>query len=148
MRNRLSFANQRGNNRVNTFQLVLVRVGFLPCLGITLFRHRVGLVRYVVVSVTFAFSALIAHIANIRRLLENRAGRVVVLVAKFSAIKVKAPDTFAFAVKVAAKILFLTFIGKPAVIYVRFGSFCRSSIHPNFFRNRSSRYTYSAGNFG
>ena len=123
-------------------------MGFLSRLGITLFGHRVGLVRHVVKPVAFAIPAAGTYIANIRRLLENRARGVVVLVAKFSAIKVKAPDTFAFAVKVAAKILFLAFVGKPAVISVRLRSFGVSSVHPNFFRNRSSRYTYSAGNFG
>lgn len=148
MRNRLSFADQRGNNRVDTFQLILVGVCFLSRLGITLFGHRVRLVRHVVKPVAFAISAARAHIANIRRLLENRAGGVVVLVAKLSAIKVKAPNTFAFAVKVAAKILFLAFVGKPAVISMRLRSFGRSSVHPNFFRNRCSRYAYSTGNFG
>ena len=123
-------------------------MGFLSRLGITLFGHRVGLVRHVVKPVAFAIPAAGTNIANIRRLLENRAGGVVVLVAKLSAIKVKAPDTFAFAVKVAAKILFLAFVGKPAVISVRLRSFGGSSVHPNFFRNRCSRYAYSTGNFG
>ena len=108
-------------------------MGFLSRLGITLFGHRVGLVRHVVKPVAFAIPAAGTYIANIRRLLENRAGRVVVFVAKLSAIKVKAPDTFAFANKIAAKILFLTFVGKPTVVSVGLGSIGGSSVHPNFF---------------
>lgn len=123
-------------------------MGFLSRLGITLFGHRVGLVRHVVKPVAFAIPAAGTYIANIRRLLENRARGVVVLVTKLLAIIVKTPDTFAFAIKIAAKILFLTFVGEPTVVSVRLRSFGGSSVHPNFFRNRSSRYTYSAGNFG
>ena len=69
MRNRLSFADQRGNNRVDTFQLILVGVCFLSRLGITLFGHRVGLVRHVVKPVAFAIPAAGTNVANIRRLL-------------------------------------------------------------------------------
>jgi hypothetical protein len=96
------------------------------------------LVRHVVKPVAFAIPAAGTNIANIRRLLENRAGGVVVLVAKLSAIKVKAPNTFAFAVKVTAKILFLTFVGKPAVISVRLRSFGGSSVQLDFVGNRSN----------
>ena len=122
-------------------------MGFLSRLGITLFGHRVGLVRHVVKSVTFAFSAARTNIANIRRLLENRAGGVVVLVAKLLAIIVKTPDTFAFAIKIAAKILFLTFVGKPTVVSVRLGSFGGSSVQLDFVGNRSNRHADPFRNF-
>ena len=88
-----------------------------------------------------------ANIANIRRLLENRAGRVVIFIAKLSAIKVKAPDTFAFAIEVAAKILFLTLVGKPAIVSVRLGAFCGSSVQLDFVGNRSNRHADPFRNF-
>ena len=122
-------------------------MGFLSRLGITLFGHRVGLVRHVVKPVAFTIPAAGTNIANIRRLLENRAGRVVIFIAKLSAIKVKAPDTFAIAVKVAAKILFLAFVGKPTVVSVGLGSFGGSSVQLDFVGNRGNRHADLFSNF-
>ena len=132
MRNRLPFANQRSNNVVDSFQFLTIGMRLAACLGITLFGHRVRLVCHVVKPVAFTFSAPVADITNIRRLLKNRAGRIVVLVAKFSAIKVKTPNTFALAVKVAAKISFLTLICKPTVVPVWLRSFGGSPVQLDF----------------